>query len=249
MSDVVTAGAANLAAWHDASLAALGVVSDPTPDWWRAAQTQPSIYHSAVSRRRGSGIADRRRLVADLGDWADGNGTYLSVCDSFGELDLRPLGIAHRARAPWFHRVATADDPLPPVPSIPGLRIDRVADVEDLVAFERTVVRAYGARPPVSDLDIHAPGILADPAMDLRLARLDGAAVGVGMGYRAAGLVGVYGIGVVPEARGLGIATALTAAVLAGSARLPAVLQPSPAAEGLYRRLGFAAAGWYDHWA
>lgn len=246
---LVTAAAANLAAWHTTSLDALGVASGREGSWWLAPQPAPSIFHSAISIEAASGRRQRRRMVDDLSAWADRTGTFLSVCDSQGVLDLRALGIEHRARTPWFARPPLVDLALPPEPDPDGLVIARVTDREELVRFERVMVRAYGARPPVSDLDIHAPGILDVDVMQVLLARLDGEPVGVAMAHAAAGVVGVYGVGVLTEARGRGVATALTRRAIAGAGDAPVVLQPSPAAEALYRRLGFEGRGWYDHWA
>ncbi len=246
---IVGAGAANLAAWHAVSLAALAIGSDRQAGWWLAPQLAPSIYHSAISLERAGGRTEGRRMVADLRAWADRTGSFLSVCDSFGVLDLRALGVEHRARVPWYERPPLRTHPLPHDPVPDGLVVTRVTTVEDLVAFERTMVRSYGARPPVTDLDIHAPGILASGDLHVLLGRLDGTPVGVAMAHRAAGIVGVYGVGVVPDARGRGVATAVTHRAVAVAADLPVVLQPSPAAEALYRRLGFTGSGWYDHWA
>jgi ribosomal protein S18 acetylase RimI-like enzyme len=186
--------------------------------------------------------------VRSLAAWSERAQTILAVCDSFGELDLRPLGIVHCARSPWLARPPTPLRLGPEAPAVAGLDVTQVTSATDLVAFERTVVRSFGARPPISDLDIHAPGILADPSMVVLLGRLDGAPAGVAMGYRAAGVLGIYGVGVVPEARGRGVATVLTLAVLSEARGVVATLQTTPAAESLYRRLGFSRVGWYDHW-
>ena len=68
------------------------------------------------------------------------------------------------------------------------------------------------------------------------------------MAYVAAGVNGLYGVGTVPGERGRGYATALTRAGLALAPDRPAVLQPSPAAARLYRRLGFVEIGSFTHW-
>jgi predicted GNAT family acetyltransferase len=53
----------------------------------------------------------------------------------------------------------------------------------------------------------------------------------------------------VPEGRRHGYATAMTIAAMQVGPDRPAVLQPSSAAEPLYRSLGFEAIGGFSHWA
>ena len=68
------------------------------------------------------------------------------------------------------------------------------------------------------------------------------------MSFLAGGVVGIYGVSTVPDARRRGYATALTALAIASEAGVPAVLQPSAAAEPLYARLGFRRFGSFDMW-
>jgi predicted GNAT family acetyltransferase len=68
------------------------------------------------------------------------------------------------------------------------------------------------------------------------------------MAYRSSGVVGIYGVTTLDPARGRGFATAMTRAALATAPGRPAVLQPTPAAGGIYARLGFTTVGPYAHW-
>jgi predicted GNAT family acetyltransferase len=68
------------------------------------------------------------------------------------------------------------------------------------------------------------------------------------MVHLAAGVAGIYGVTTLAPFRGRGYATALTRATLALAPDRPAVLQPTPAAAEIYRRLGFAPIGTARHW-
>jgi GNAT superfamily N-acetyltransferase len=74
------------------------------------------------------------------------------------------------------------------------------------------------------------------------LGRLDGRPVATATFLLAAGIVGIYDVSTVPDARRRGIGTAMTVAALqAGRAAgyEVAFLQPSPMGRNLYERLGF----------
>jgi predicted GNAT family acetyltransferase len=77
---------------------------------------------------------------------------------------------------------------------------------------------------------------------------VDGRTVATSMSFAEAGVLGVYGVSTVPEARRNGFGTRLTEAALAFAAGLPAVLQPSSMAEPMYRRLGFERFGTFRTW-
>jgi ribosomal protein S18 acetylase RimI-like enzyme len=76
-----------------------------------------------------------------------------------------------------------------------------------------------------------------------------GRAVGEALATHLAGTVGIFGVGVIPGARGRGIGAALTvtAARSFPSADL-AWLLPSERAEPLYRRLGFRTVARWEVW-
>lgn len=243
------AAAANLAAWHDVSVRALGWHPVTTDAWWSCATPAPNIYHSAVSLRPATGRRDRERVRSGLRVHLDDPaGMSVSVCDCWDELELDRLGLTRRARSVWSAR---SPAPLPLADRhVRGLVIDRVTDCAALIEFEQTVVRGFGARQPIAPFDIHGPAILDDPVMHLFLGRAEDAAepVAVAMAFVSPSVLGIYGVATVPGARGRGYATAMTAEALSTDLSRPAVLQPSPAAHALYRRLGFTDIGEFSHW-
>jgi len=239
----VHAAASNVAAWHDSSVRALGLHPRTTEQWWTCATPAPSIFYTAISRRREREPGEMHaELLVHLDDPA---GTHLAVCDSFGELDLRSLGLAPRATLPWYGR---QPGPLPADPPT-GLEITPVRSAADLAPWESATVRAFAVRHPVAPFDIHHPGILDDPAMHVLAGRTEGQIVAVAMAYRFASVVGVYGVGTLANHRGRGYARAMTLAALATEPDRPAILQPTPEAAAMYQALGFGAVGEHTHWA
>jgi GNAT superfamily N-acetyltransferase len=91
-------------------------------------------------------------------------------------------------------------------------------------------------------LRLFLPGFVADPAVALFVARLDGEPAGTSMAIRSHAASGVYNVLTLEHARRRGIGTALTwAAVAAGKAweRDTIVLQSSAMGESMYRAMGF----------
>lgn len=237
----VRRAAANLAAWHDRSVGAIGATSRLDRRWWTCRIEQPSIWFTAISLTPASSAGDRS--IADiLGDAT----AVASVCDSYDTLDLSPQGLVRARSGPWYARPPRRDTPTVRCP--PGSEIIRVSSDDQLAAFERTAVLAFGTPAPPVPFTLHAPGILADPAMSVWLARADGVPVATAMTYDAFDVRGVYAVGTIPEARGRGFATALMATVLAERPDATATLQPSTMATGLYQSLGFGPIGDYTFW-
>ena len=68
------------------------------------------------------------------------------------------------------------------------------------------------------------------------------------MAYVSSGVVGVYGVATLPEYRRRGCAESMTWAAIQSGLGLPAVLQPTPMAESMYQRMGFAEVGRLQMW-
>lgn len=110
------------------------------------------------------------------------------------------------------------------------------------------MVVGFATRPPIARFDISAPGILDDPAMHVLGGWCDDELVACAMAYRT-DVAGIYGVATLPSHRRRGYAAAMTLAAADVEPDLPAVLQPTPQAEGVYRRLGFTPFGPFSHWA
>lgn len=250
---LVTAGARNLGAWHQSSLDALGWAASFGDRWWTGVLPSPTIYHSAIAlapapRRRSS----RRHLRELRALFANDAALYHSVCDPWNQLDLEPFGLTRHAVSPWFARPAGTVEPGGAGDerdvSIDDLSITAVTERSELLLFEQTMARAFEVPVLIPPFGVHAPPILDDPSMHVFLGRLDGDPVVVAMACRAAGVLGIYGVGTVTEHRGRGLATRMMRHLLTIDASLPTTLQPSRMAESMYRKLGFEPIGDFAHW-
>jgi GNAT superfamily N-acetyltransferase len=129
--------------------------------------------------------------------------------------------------------------------SVPGLTIERVEDAATLDAWaiaEGQGFQSTGALGRGLAALRRGMGVGHGRPLYHLLGRLDGRPVATATYLLAAGIVGVFDISTVPEARGRGIGTAMTVAALqAGRAagHEIAFLQPSAMGRNLYERLGF----------
>lgn len=131
-------------------------------------------------------------------------------------------------------------------PAPAGVEVVEALDETRLRHYEE-LIRTYWAVPDearelIEVLNRHWTG---DRGPGTRfVAYVDGAPVGkLFLNLLELPVAGVYGVAVVPEARGRGVARALMAAALERSVALGAtraVLHSSPMARSLYRRMGFA---------
>jgi GNAT superfamily N-acetyltransferase len=237
----VAQAAANLADWHHASVLALGWRPQAGGGWWTCPLPGPTIYHAAISLRPRARLRRLRALIDD------DDSRYVSVCDSFADLDLTPLGRRRHTTGAWFARPPSRL--LASLPAGPTeLTIATVTSPEQLGMFETAMVRAFEVPMLIGRFDVHAPAILDDPAMTSLIGRVDGEPACVAMTYETADVIGVYGVGTVPSHRGHGYATALMTHLLHRFGDRPVILQPTPVAESLYARLGFTEIGRFVHW-
>jgi ribosomal protein S18 acetylase RimI-like enzyme len=172
-----------------------------------------------------------------------------------------PWGLRVPAGMPWRHGrlvvrkryMALRPGSFRPAPPVPGvtLRAAGPADVDavawvDATAFDGTVeVSRPWVAPEVEAFHVVlATGTGGEPL---------GIAVGIGTDDRAGPAVGVFGVGVVPDARRRGLGAALTTAVLRrgfdSGARLAHLSPDTDEAARIYGRLGFAETPGYDVYA
>ncbi|NNC15615.1 GNAT family N-acetyltransferase [Corallococcus exiguus] len=127
----------------------------------------------------------------------------------------------------------------------PGVPVEPVEDMDDLVEIN---VQTYGTewrdilsvwqRPP--RLPVHTV-----------VAREHGRALSCGLAVDVADTAGVYLVATHPEARGLGLASAVMRGIISEARKrgcTATVLQSTPAGIRVYRHLGYRDLGPWEHW-
>ena len=111
-------------------------------------------------------------------------------------------------------------------------------------------MEGFGVVSPsdVAPFQIHAATCLEDPLLHAYIGWVEGRAASVSMAYVSDEVVGVYGVATVPEFRRRGYGEAMIWAAIASKPNLPAVLEPTEMAAGLYRRMGFVEVGRLRKW-
>ena len=224
---MIAAAARNLATWHDVSLHAAGVATEVRAGVWTAEPGGAGIFYDAIT------------LDPDADPVVPGATT---VCDSFDVAGDLGTALRRDGHAPWYLRPA-GTTPSALVPA--GVTIDRLVegDAAALADVERCAARAFDVWLPDRPGAVHPPEVLADRRLRVLVARHDARVVGTAMSLDDGVVVGIYGVAVDDDARRRGIASALTATLLAASPGRPAVLTPTPQAARLYRRAGFVEIG------
>ena len=238
-----TATAANLAAWHEASARALGLATSVTASSWTSLEPMPVIFFDWIGLRDPAADGGAAAVVRSV------IGTFprerrLVVSDPWQALPFGAHGFERGWQQPWMVR---APAPLPAALVPPELDVEEVRSPGALATFEATSLAGFEV-PSQPSFTFHAPGVLADARARLWTGRVRGRPVATAMAFVEAGVVGVYGVSTVPGARRRGYAAALTGLAIGADRALPAVLQPSAAAEPLYARLGFRRFADFDVW-
>jgi hypothetical protein len=235
---LIAAAAANMAAWHDVSVRALGGRTALRDGMWLAVDQTAPIYFDVI-------VLDPATTTTEVASVLPASHPFLGVSDPFG-LDLAPLGFARGEDQPWFVRQPR---PLPEAADPPGLEITLVADDDELARWEAANIEGFrGPGAPVARHSVHAPAILDDPRMRTWLVRLDGRIVSGTMTFVEAGVAAIYSTSTVPSARRRGYSRALALRSLAGFRSIPVVVQPSSDSEPLYRGLGFEPFATFASW-
>lgn len=261
LTEVTDANLAQAAGWnHVAWITALGrlptvelhVESDAV---WTIAR-RPSWHNHVCALRLLEGEAEKRlreilasyrraRLAANI--WQDAGATPADLSDL-----LRARGLRCTKHFPVMALDLVAgevkEEPLAP----PNLTLERV---QDFSRFEGAVHPFLGSvTSPSQRAQLAAYRELeaqnADTTRHL-LALRENRPVGVGTLFGAAGVAGVYDVGVVEPERRHGVGTAITRQLLEHARELgyrAVVLLSSGMAEGLYSGLGFRQVTTVSHW-
>jgi GNAT superfamily N-acetyltransferase len=239
MPGLHAAAAWNLAGWHEAHLRALGFATQQIGGLWLTTARVPVIFFSAIALRPGASAA----IAASCPP----RNHWVAVSDPWCDLHLDAHGFTAEGDQGWMVRnPRSAAGAVPPVPA--ELQIEHVDDPDALHDFELASAAGFGSEPQPR-ATWHAPAILDDPRFAILRGRVEGRTVATSMSFRDAGVLGVYGVATLPEARRRGYGAAMTSAALGADLSIPAVLQPSEMAESLYGRLGFERFTTFRSWA
>ena len=147
----------------------------------------------------------------------------------------------------WPTMAATFDT-VPVVREKTGVEIRR-ATTSDLEAIRVVETATFGTPANIAERFV-GRRMLEDDRVRIFVARVDGEPVGEATGYLADGTVGIFGVGVVEDARRRGIGGALTvrAATAFGDLADLVWLQPSDMARAMYERLGFRRVSDWEVW-
>ena len=244
MAKFVCLGAKHWADWHGSQLHAHGMDCPRSAVLWSCTSAGPPIYLGAITLSDGN---DQRlyREIAELAETRGQDGFFL--VDSWMALDLSGLGFSLGGTESWY---VSAPAPLPKSSVLEGLLIERVTNVSQLEQFERASLEGFGVLSPndVAPFQIHAADSLEDPRLHVYIGWVEGRAASVSMAYVGDEVVGVYGVATIPEFRRRGYGEAITWAAIGSEPNLPAVLEPTVMAAGLYRRMGFVEVGRLRKW-
>jgi hypothetical protein len=128
----------------------------------------------------------------------------------------------------------------------PGVELRRLTTVEEAEDYWRVATGAYaslGFPPDVFGGYKNGAGLLADNVVAF-IARLDGKPVSIAMTIVSHDVAGVYWVGSLEQARGLGLGRAVTAAATNAGFALGAEiasLQASPMGKPIYEAMGYEA--------
>ncbi|MBN8230474.1 GNAT family N-acetyltransferase [Corallococcus macrosporus] len=141
------------------------------------------------------------------------------------------------AMGAWLHELPDA---------APGVPVETVEDMGDLVEIN---IQTYG--PEWRDiLSVWRRPPLPVPVHTV-VAKEHGKALSCGLAVDVADTAGVYLVATHPEARGLGLASAVMRGLISGARQrgcTATVLQSTPAGLRVYRHLGFRDLGPWEHW-
>jgi GNAT superfamily N-acetyltransferase len=132
----------------------------------------------------------------------------------------------------------------PDEPTPPDLRIEPVSSLEAALTWARVSTEGFGGALPGDDsaVRVFASAVLSSPSQHIYLGWQGGEAVATCAACYAAGVVGLYSIATLPQARRRGVGRAMTLAALR-EARAQGyrvgVLESSEIGEPVYTSVGF----------
>jgi GNAT superfamily N-acetyltransferase len=166
-------------------------------------------------------------------------GRFPELDEAIGDLGLRRIE----------SRSAMVADPssLPPAAPPAGISIRPVRTRSDALALARVDAETWGGEMEHS-VRAFADGVLGVDGVGAFVAWDGDVPVGCAVAHRHERSIGLFGVGVVPDARKRGLGSALTVAAARSAPADLSWLFPSQMAATMYRRLGFADLETWEVW-
>jgi GNAT superfamily N-acetyltransferase len=183
------------------------------------------------------------RLLHDVRALFRGPGGGWQLWDPWDCVDLAAAGFG-RGETPCMLRPAGGEVPPPPE----RLRIVEVRDEGTVADMNEVVLLGYGL-PERCRESMWTVDVVGDPRYRAWVGYEGDRAVSTASACLAGGLVGVYAVATVPEARGRGYGEALTWCAVTSAHDLDAVLQASDMGLPVYERMGFETIRTYVTWS
>lgn len=250
MSDVVSVMAANLAATMRkfAQILPNGCVAERAGVVLVDAGAALPMFNAAVQVAPAETVEDFDRQIAAAADFYRQRAVPWCFWACDGMLAIPPRRAAARVmEAAGLAPAATntglfANELHPPCRPLPDLRVRPIHSSADRQSFCHIMTMAFeGPAPQISA--VYGSHDLWRDGFQGFIGSIQGQDVSAGATVTACGATGIYAVGTLPGFTGRGYGEALTRAAIslagAGQPPLPFVLQSTPEALRLYRRLGF----------
>jgi GNAT superfamily N-acetyltransferase len=238
--------AANYAAFWEHPARTMGMRWARWDDVWAADPQCPNPIPNGATLLRRLDATRADDMVARLSQfYAEKPGAPWVLWSAWPVPDLQRWGFELLGNVPLMVRLPGAALPAAP----PELRIVEVTDATTIVDFERAFIDGF-----------HLPELRPIRAGSLYDERVVGGQLRLWVGYlgdrpvtTAAALAdntvnGIYAVASLPEVRGRGYGTAVTARAVAAYLSLPAVLEATEQGYPIYMRLGFTEVAQYSLW-
>jgi hypothetical protein len=226
-----------------------GAAIEAEPGWLFGAgsATHPVISNAAFRRDDSVGAED---FLAGASEFFAARGRGFSIWVRAGEAADRDLAsAAERAgfQAVYEMPEMLLAEELPTEPLPAGAELRRLTDEKEAADFWQVAKVAYasnGFPPEVFAGYTNHSGLLADNVAAFTI-HLDGKPAGIAMTIISHGVAGIYWVGSIDQARGVGLGRAVTVAATNAGFALgaeAASLQASPMGKPIYTKLGYETA-------
>lgn len=222
---------------------AMGKRSMRDDDVWAADAASPSPYPNSATLLRPLSEHEAGDVIARLERfYAEDTGGPWMLWSAWPTPDLTIFDMRLGGYPPLMVRLP--DKPLPET----GLHITEATDVATMRDYDEALIRGY----PINELAFPSDRFTDERAlggpMHFYVGYREDRPVCCAASYVGKRVVGIYMVATLPEVRGQGYGSAITAAAIASAPHLPAVLQASDFGRPVYQKLGFETVSEYALW-